>query len=193
MHALQQALGVFECAAVPFNAQTLVSQARDDVEVHVGYGLMGAFPVVLQHVVVFGARGGQHGTGDPRQRSAQCCGRFVGELVALELAGIVSLAAAVSATSVRLGIGGVAATPTIREWPIADLGLDDAAKADTGEADAAKGDDTNRDDAKLDDALNAFAWDLGGSDDIHATAQYRRQLVRRLGKRTIMEARKCRN
>ena len=95
---------------------------------------------------------------------------------------IVSLAAAVSETSVRLGIGGVAATPAVRDWPIADLGLDDAA-----------GDDAKGDDARLDDALNAFAWDLGGSNDIHASAQYRRQLVRRLGRRTIMEARKCRN
>jgi 2-furoyl-CoA dehydrogenase FAD binding subunit len=46
------------------------------------------------------------------------------------------------------------------------------------------------DDAQLDDALNEFAWDLEGYDDIHATAQYRRELVRRLGKRTIMEAKK---
>jgi 2-furoyl-CoA dehydrogenase FAD binding subunit len=81
---------------------------------------------------------------------------------------IVSLAAAASETSIRLGVGGVAATPTVRDW----AGLDDAG---------------------LDDALNAFAWDLGGSDDIHATGRYRRELVRRLGKRTIMEAKKCRN
>jgi 2-furoyl-CoA dehydrogenase FAD binding subunit len=85
---------------------------------------------------------------------------------------IVSLAAAVSATSVRLGVGGVAATPTVRDWPLADVGSDDAG---------------------LDDALNAFAWDLGGADDIHATGQYRRELVRRLGKRTIMEAKQCRD
>ncbi len=41
----------------------------------------------------------------------------------------------------------------------------------------------------IDDALNAFAWDLGGYDDIHATARYRRELVRRLGRRVIEEAR----
>lgn len=85
---------------------------------------------------------------------------------------IVSLAAVVSATSVRLGVGGVAATPTIRDWPLADVGSDDAG---------------------LDEALNAFAWGLGGADDIHATGQYRRELVRRLGKRTIMEAKQCRD
>ena len=81
---------------------------------------------------------------------------------------IVSLAAAASENSVRLGVGGVAATPTVRDWP----GLDDAG---------------------LDDALNAFAWDLGGGDDIHASGQYRRGLGRRLGRRTIMEAKKCRS
>ncbi len=79
---------------------------------------------------------------------------------------IVSLAAIVTESSIRLGIGGVASTPTIRDWP--DL-----------------------DDGQLDDALNAFAWDLGGGDDIHATGQYRRELVRRLGRRTIRDAKLC--
>ncbi len=46
---------------------------------------------------------------------------------------------------------------------------------------------------ELDDALNALAWDLGGYDDIHATARYRRELVRRLGRRAIEEARACRS
>jgi len=81
---------------------------------------------------------------------------------------IVSLAAMVSETTIRLGVGGVAATPTIRDW----VGLEDG---------------------QIDDALNAFAWDLGGDDDIHATGQYRRELVRRLGRRTIKEAMQCRN
>ena len=44
-----------------------------------------------------------------------------------------------------------------------------------------------------DDALNAFAWSLGGTDDIHATARYRRDLVRRLGAKLIEEARTCRS
>jgi 2-furoyl-CoA dehydrogenase FAD binding subunit len=79
---------------------------------------------------------------------------------------IVALAAAVGQNRIRLGVGGVADKPTVREWD-------------------------NLDDESLADALNDFAWDLGGSDDIHATARYRREMVRRLGKRVIEEARRC--
>lgn len=81
---------------------------------------------------------------------------------------IVAVAAAVSGDSIRFGVGGIADRPTVREW-------------DVLEGDA------------LDDALNEFAWDLGGVDDIHATARYRRELVRRLGRRIIEEAASCRS
>ena len=81
---------------------------------------------------------------------------------------IVALAAVASAGKIRLGVGGVADKPVVREWDV----LDGAA---------------------LDDALNEFAWDLGGYDDIHATARYRRELVRRLGRRVIEEAVSCRD
>jgi 2-furoyl-CoA dehydrogenase FAD binding subunit len=81
---------------------------------------------------------------------------------------IVSLAAVATGDAVRLGVGGVADTPEVRQWD----GLDEAG---------------------LDEALNAFAWDLGGHDDIHATARYRRELVRRLGRRIIEEAKSCRS
>ena len=81
---------------------------------------------------------------------------------------VCAVAAQVSARVTRLGVGGVAEKPAVREWN--DLG-----------------------DAGLDEALNEFAWDLEGSDDIHGTALYRRQLVRRLGRRAILEARACRN
>ncbi len=77
---------------------------------------------------------------------------------------IVSLAAVVSESTIRLGIGGVADRPAVRQWDMLE-----------GTA--------------LDDALNAFAWELGGYDDVHATARYRRELVRRLGRRVIEEAR----
>ena len=80
---------------------------------------------------------------------------------------IVALAAVAWNGTVRLGVGGVADTPQVREWE----GLE-------GEA--------------IDDALNAFAWEMGGSDDIHATARYRREMVRRLGRKLIEEARDAR-
>lgn len=81
---------------------------------------------------------------------------------------VCAVAAVVSANAIRLGVGGVASKPTVREW-------------------------TGLVDDKLDEALNEFAWDLEASDDIHGTATYRRQLVRRLGRQTILEARACRN
>ena len=81
---------------------------------------------------------------------------------------IVAVAAMADNGTVRLGVGGVADAPAVREW-------------DGLEGDA------------LDDALNAFAWDLGGYDDIHASARYRRELVRRLGRRVIEEAKECRS
>ena len=79
-----------------------------------------------------------------------------------------AVAAEVTEGSIRLGIGGVADKPAVREW--SGLAV-----------------------AGLDDALNQFAWDIGGSDDIHATALFRRQLIRRLGRRAILEATECRN
>jgi 2-furoyl-CoA dehydrogenase FAD binding subunit len=79
---------------------------------------------------------------------------------------IVALAAAVGDGKVRLGVGGVADKPMVREWDKID-------------------------DKDLPDALNDFAWELGGSDDIHASARYRREMVRRLGKKVIEEARRC--
>ena len=82
---------------------------------------------------------------------------------------IVAVAAMAHNGKIRLGIGGVADKATVREWDGLDGGSD------------------------LDDALNAFAWDLGGYDDIHATARYRRELVRRLGRRMIEEAKACRS
>ena len=81
---------------------------------------------------------------------------------------IASLAAIAANEEVALGIGGVAGVPTVRTFG----GL-------TGHA--------------LDAALNAFAWDMGGHDDVHATARYRRDLVRMLGRQVIEEARACRS
>ncbi len=80
---------------------------------------------------------------------------------------IVACAAVANDKGVRLAIGGVADRPVARDFD----GLDGTA---------------------LDDALEAFAADLEARDDLHATADYRRRLVRKLGHATIEEARQCR-
>lgn len=80
---------------------------------------------------------------------------------------IVACAAIASDTTTRLAIGGVADHATARDFGTLD-----------GTA--------------LDDALDAFAFDLDARDDLHATARYRRELVRRMGRSTIEEARRCR-
>ena len=80
---------------------------------------------------------------------------------------IVACAAVVDARAARLAVGGVADRPVACTLPL---------PGDPG----------------LDDALDAFAWDLDARDDLHASAVYRRQLVRRLGRQTLEEAARCR-
>ena len=75
---------------------------------------------------------------------------------------VVALAAVGLRGVARLGVGGLADKPAVREFK------------------SAQGDD-------FESALNDFAWELRGSDDIHATARYRREIVRRIGKRIIQE------
>ena len=80
---------------------------------------------------------------------------------------ILSLAAvAEDENTVRLGIGGLADRPV-------------AARIATDGKSAIK------------EALDTLAWELEGTDDIHATARYRRDLLRRLGPVVIEEARRC--
>jgi 2-furoyl-CoA dehydrogenase FAD binding subunit len=81
---------------------------------------------------------------------------------------MVACAAVVDATRMRLAVAGVADRPTARDFSLLD-----------GTA--------------LDDALNGFAWELGAGDDVHATARYRRDLVRRLGRTVLQEAASCRS
>lgn len=83
---------------------------------------------------------------------------------------IAACAATVDGERASLAVGGVADRPTLRSWPLAAGGLP----------------------PDLDKALNAFAWDLGGDDDQHATARYRRDLVRRIGRTVLEEALSCR-
>ena len=80
---------------------------------------------------------------------------------------IVACAAVAGPDGICLAVGGVADRPERRDFPALD-----------GSA--------------LDDAIDAFAWELDARDDLHATARYRRELVRRLGRATIEEARRCR-
>jgi 2-furoyl-CoA dehydrogenase FAD binding subunit len=80
---------------------------------------------------------------------------------------IAACAAVATRDAIRLAVGGVADQPVARDLPVLE-----------GDA--------------LDDALDAFAWDLDARDDMHATARYRRDLVRHMGRATIEEARRCR-
>jgi 2-furoyl-CoA dehydrogenase FAD binding subunit len=75
---------------------------------------------------------------------------------------IVACAAVADKTGVRFAVGGVADIAAVRDWPRLD-----------GSA--------------LDDALNAFAYELEARDDIHATARYRRDLVRLIGRDLVRE------
>jgi 2-furoyl-CoA dehydrogenase FAD binding subunit len=81
---------------------------------------------------------------------------------------VVAVAVKASREGLRIAIGGVADRPTVRELPAQAVGGHD-------------------------EALNALAWELDATDDIHASARYRRELVRRLGRRMIDEAQSCLN
>ena len=76
---------------------------------------------------------------------------------------IVAVAVIARANGIRIGVGGVAEQPAVRDWPSL-----------SGSA--------------LDDALNELAWSLDAADDAQASARYRRELVRGLGKRTVQAA-----
>jgi 2-furoyl-CoA dehydrogenase FAD binding subunit len=80
---------------------------------------------------------------------------------------IVACAAIADAKGARLAIGGVAERPAMRAMPLPGS-------------------------SALDDALDDFAWSLEARDDLHASARYRRELVRRIGKSMLEEAVQCR-
>jgi 2-furoyl-CoA dehydrogenase FAD binding subunit len=77
---------------------------------------------------------------------------------------IVACAAVATNNGVRLAVGGVADMPVTREFPSLESGA-------------------------LDDAVNTFAYELGARDDVHASARYRRDLVRLIGADLIREVR----
>jgi len=80
---------------------------------------------------------------------------------------IIACAAVVDQNGARLAVGGVADRPMALDLPVPGS-------------------------PELPDALNQFAWDLDARDDLHATARYRRELVRRIGREVIEEAQRCR-
>jgi 2-furoyl-CoA dehydrogenase FAD binding subunit len=80
---------------------------------------------------------------------------------------IIACAAVATSSTVRLAIGGVADRPAAIDLPA--------------------------DPASFDDALNDFAWNLEARDDLHATARYRRELVRRVGRAVMQQAMQCRS
>ena len=79
---------------------------------------------------------------------------------------IVAVAVIASATQVRMAIGGCSDRPHVAEFPPL-----------AGEA--------------LAQRLNALAWSLPFDDDHHASARYRRDLVRNLGRQTVEAAIRC--
>ena len=79
---------------------------------------------------------------------------------------IVAVAAIASATQVRVAIGGCSDRPHVTKFPPL-----------AGEA--------------LAERLNALAWSLPFDDDHHASARYRRDLVRILGRQTVEAAIRC--
>ena len=79
---------------------------------------------------------------------------------------IVAVAVIASATQVRVAIGGCSDRPHVTDFPPL-----------AGEA--------------LAERLNALAWSLPFDDDHHASARYRRDLVRILGRQTVEAAIRC--
>ena len=77
---------------------------------------------------------------------------------------IIAVGAIADGNRVKLGVGGMAGRPSVREFA---TGVDRA------------------------DAINALAWELEGYEDQHATSRMRRDLLRRVGPAVIEEALQC--
>jgi 2-furoyl-CoA dehydrogenase FAD binding subunit len=76
---------------------------------------------------------------------------------------IVALAAVVTDSAIELTVGGVSDRPRRKQW-------------------------AHLSGADLDTAINDFAWELDAESDAHASAEYRRHLVRQLGRKLIAKA-----
>jgi 2-furoyl-CoA dehydrogenase FAD binding subunit len=77
---------------------------------------------------------------------------------------IIAVGAIADGNRVKIGVGGMAGRPSVREFA---TGVDRA------------------------DAINALAWELEGYEDQHATSRMRRDLLRRVGPAVIEEALQC--
>ena len=64
---------------------------------------------------------------------------------------------------IRFALGGIPSKPTVIEWDMKNLKF-------------------------IDDLLNDFAWMLDLEDDQHASAIYKRELIRKVGKKTILNS-----
>ena len=81
---------------------------------------------------------------------------------------IVAFAAIANASQIRVAVGGCSDRPHVADLPPLEGGA-------------------------LDEGLNALAWSLPFDDDRRASARYRRDLVRALGKQAVEEAMGCRS
>ena len=64
---------------------------------------------------------------------------------------------------IRFALGGIPSKPTVIEWDMKNFKF-------------------------IDDLLNDFAWMLNLEDDQHASAIYKRELIRKVGKKTILKS-----
>lgn len=76
---------------------------------------------------------------------------------------LTAVAVVIGPDSIRLAVGGVSDRPRLKVLPLISGG-------------------------ELESALNDFAWELGAHDDHHATASFRRHLVRQLARDVIEKA-----
>jgi 2-furoyl-CoA dehydrogenase FAD binding subunit len=79
---------------------------------------------------------------------------------------IIAIAIRARPDALTIGVGGASDRPEVRDWPMLSG-------------------------SGLADALNGLAWELECRDDAHASASYRRHLVRELGRTAIEEACAC--
>ncbi len=76
---------------------------------------------------------------------------------------IAAFAVVTDNNKIRFALGGIPSKPTVIEWGMENLKF-------------------------VDELLNDFAWNLEIEDDQHASASYKRDLIRKVGKKTILNS-----